>query len=367
MLRLLPTLFILGCAAFAADMHPPRFVGSPSCQSSSCHGGGVGRDQVIIWEKKDPHSRAHAVLATARSSAMAKALGIGDAQKSARCTVCHSPLQSLPAERLLAGVQTQKGVSCESCHGPAEPWLLFHTRTDVSHAQRVTAGLRELTDLYARANACVACHLNLDEDLASRGHHPEMFFELDGQMNAEPPHYKDKGTWIGPKAWLTGQAVSLRELSWKLSKKEEPTLVPRWQAHLWLLEKTGDLPSALTPQTAYSQAQSAADQMARKSAKGTWSKERTSKLLQLYAGLANEFRDSPLPPAEQVRRAELLVMAVDRLWNALKKDAGSKSEAVDSTNIELINLARTQFTFDPKPFAETLAKLASALESLPKN
>ena len=36
--------------------------------------------------------------------------------------------------------------------------------------------------------------------------HPEMFFELDGQMVAEPPHWKDEGTWLGPRAWLTGQA-----------------------------------------------------------------------------------------------------------------------------------------------------------------
>jgi polysaccharide export outer membrane protein len=183
-------LLCLPATAAAVDLARPAFAGSQSCMSSSCHGGGVGKDQGIIWAKKDPHSRADAVLSTARSARMAEALKIPDPKVSVRCTVCHSPMETLPAERfsLLKNFEPEKGVSCESCHGASEPWVRFHTRPDVSHAQRVAAGLRELTDLYARANACVACHLNLDPEIANVGRHPELSTKVpvrpDGKITA---------------------------------------------------------------------------------------------------------------------------------------------------------------------------------------
>jgi hypothetical protein len=355
--------------AIAAPLNlaPPAFAGSQSCMSSSCHGGGVGKDQGIIWAKKDPHSRAEAVLATARSARIAEALKIPDPKVSARCTVCHSPMETLPAERLslLKNFEPEKGVSCESCHGASEPWLRFHTRPDVSHAQRVAAGLRELTDLYARANACVACHLNLDAEIATAGRHPEMFFELDGQMAAQPPHYKDDGAWIGPRAWQTGQAVALREMSWKLSLQKDEALVSRWKALVWLLRKSG--PLEVVPNTpSFSAAQFAADRLAKQSAHSIWSSEKTLQLLRTYSAASAEFRDPAVSAEELRRRGEVLVMAVDRLWSALKTEGGVKSDNFDSALRVLVDLARAQVGFDQRLFAAALEQLEVALERLPQ-
>ncbi len=138
------------------------FVGSIGCKSSSCHGGaGPKRSQYITWSQKDFHTKAYAVLLNARSERMAEGLGIAAAQSSARCTSCHSPFQSVAPSRLARTAHPDEGVSCESCHGAAGGWLRGHTRTDWTYNTRVAAGMRDLRNLYVRANACVACHQNL--------------------------------------------------------------------------------------------------------------------------------------------------------------------------------------------------------------
>ena len=154
-----------------------RFTGEESCRSAGCHGGGVGKNQCSIWEKKDAHARAQAILANARSQRIGQALGMADPSKEGRCTICHSPFESIPQDRFVGGIKPEQGVSCETCHGPAEDWIRFHTRKDISREQRLSAGMREMNDLYNRANTCVACHLYIDPEYVKAGH-PEMFFEL---------------------------------------------------------------------------------------------------------------------------------------------------------------------------------------------
>ena len=167
------------------------FIGAVGCKSSSCHGGaGAKRSQYITWSLHDYHTKAFPVLLNARSARIAEGLGITEAQTSARCTVCHSPLQSVAQSRVAATVRPDEGVSCESCHGAAGGWLRGHTRTDWTYNIRVSAGMRDLRSLYVRANACVACHQNVPADILKAGH-PELFFELDGQSVAEPKHWRD--------------------------------------------------------------------------------------------------------------------------------------------------------------------------------
>ncbi|MBA3963780.1 MAG: hypothetical protein H0X40_18025, partial [Chthoniobacterales bacterium] len=221
-----------------ATLQTDRFVGAVGCKSSSCHGGaGDKRSQYLTWVQQDFHSRAYAVLVDARSTRMAESLSLPSAQTSARCTVCHSPLQAVAPARLTNTAQADEGVSCESCHGAAESWLRGHTRKDWSDATRVAAGMRDLRSFYVRANSCVSCHQHLDPDLLAAGH-PELIFELDGQSVAEPKHWRDDPL-SGPRAWLVGQAVALREVSWALSKMETPNLgeVARWDGLVWLLAK----------------------------------------------------------------------------------------------------------------------------------
>ena len=312
--------FALATPAGAAEM-TTRFTGEPSCASSSCHGGGTGKDQCLTWEKMDFHTRAPAILAVKRSQRIAETLGIADATKDARCTICHNPLQSLPAARFASAKPEvrDQGVSCETCHGPAETWLRFHTRLDLSHEQRIGAGMREMRDLYDRANVCVACHLNVDPTLVKAGH-PEMFFELDGQMHDQPPHWKEKenDAWLGPRAWLTGQAVDLRELGWKLAAAPaDENLQARVMELFWLLGQAPD-PCPLHDASAENpkSVQTAADRLARIVNHEAWTHDSTAGFLKKLAQTNETFRDATVAPADQRRRAEVLLLALDRLWTA---------------------------------------------------
>ena len=347
-------------AAAEQPLTAPRFTGSSSCASSSCHGGGEGKNQSLTWLRKDFHSRAHAILSTNRSARMAETLGLGDPRQSARCTVCHSPQQALPGARFVAGAVRDEGVSCETCHGPAEPWLLFHTRRDVTHEQRVAAGMRELVNFHGRANACIACHLNIDADLVRAGH-PEMFFELDGQVAAQPPHWTDAGTWLGPRAWLVGQATALREMSWKLSHAQDPELFARWQALGWLLRQNRSGPR-LPDGADFRAMQTAAERLARAAAAEDFTREKVLALLRTYGSLAAEFREKAAPAPELRRRGEVLVLAVDRLWAGLKTNAGAASPQLDSALEVLAQLSRAQAAFTPDRYAAALEQVEVALE-----
>src|SRR5207237_10680396 len=137
-------------------------------------------------------------------------VGGGDAPVNSRCTVCHAPFQSVAQTRLASTAHADEGVSCETCHGAAGSWLRGHTRSDWTYAMRVSAGMRDLRNLYIRANPSVACHQNVDNDLLKAGH-PALAFELDSQSVNEPKHWRDDDDWSGARSWLVGQAVALRE------------------------------------------------------------------------------------------------------------------------------------------------------------
>ncbi|PYI89891.1 MAG: hypothetical protein DME26_00015 [Verrucomicrobia bacterium] len=224
-----------------------KFLGAASCSSSSCHGGdATNRNQNLIWSRRDFHTRSYATLTTARSERLAETLKLGEAPKSLRCTVCHAPFHEVAEGRRGAGVRSQESVSCETCHGPAEGWLRTHTRADLTHGERIRTGLRDFKNLYARANTCVPCHQTVENDLLAAGH-PELIFELDGQAVAEPKHWREKHEWIGPQAWLVGQAVALREMSWQLSREQTAAdrVAPNWSGLLWLLQRIdGEMPGA---------------------------------------------------------------------------------------------------------------------------
>lgn len=353
---------LLAASAAAAEVRTAvtaRFTGSPSCSSTSCHGGGTGHNESIIYERRDPHAVAHGILGKGTSMRISEALGISDPMHAAQCTVCHAPMQGVPADRLVKEAKADRAVGCEACHGPAENWLRFHVRPDATFAQIVSAGMRDLNDVYGRANTCIACHLNLDESIRAAGH-PELFFELDGQCMAQPPHYKDQRPAIGPRSWLTGQAAALRELSWKLAAKKDERLQQRWKATLWLLRKT-DAGKRGLPETAdFAAMQTAADKLAKQAANGSWTREQLAKQLADYIYVRAEFTDPKADRTELRRRAEVLVPALDRLWQALKKEGGAQSPDFEQ-GLDLANLlARDGEDFDPVRFAAALERLEVA-------
>jgi Cytochrome c554 and c-prime len=315
--------------AEVAPIKGGQFVGVAGCKSSSCHGGaGEKRNQYLTWLQKDFHARAYAILTNARSARIAETLGLPVAQESNRCTVCHSPFQSVAATRLAPTAHPDEGVSCESCHGAAESWLRGHTRKDWNYAMRVTAGMRDLKSSYVRANTCVACHQNLDSDIAKAGH-PELTFELDGQSVAEPEHWRDDDPSSGLRAWLVGQAVALREMSWALSKNETPDAeaTAKWKGLVWLLAKATaqqtnlpviDQPGGTTSPAVFTGAQAQADLLARRAAESRSSNDFAQQLLRALAATDSEFVNSKETSNDLLfRRAQRLVLALDRLSNVV--------------------------------------------------
>ena len=355
-----------------APVKSSQFVGVAGCKSSSCHGGaGEKRSQYLTWLQKDFHARAYAILTNARSARIAETVGLPVAQGSNRCTVCHSPFQSVAATRLAPTAHPDEGVSCESCHGAAESWLRGHTRKDWNYAMRVTAGMRDLKSFYARANTCVACHQNLDSDIAKAGH-PELTFELDGQSVAEPKHWRDDDPSSGLRAWLVGQAVALREMSWALSKNETPPAeaTTKWKGLAWLLAKATaqqtnlpviDQPGDTTSPAVFTGAQAQADLLARRAAESRLSNDFAQQLLRALAATDSEFVISKETALDLLfRRAQRLVLALDRLANAVSSEAPGTAKNPSLT--QLFEDVRSRADFQAPRFVEHLRNFRATIK-----
>ena len=308
---------------------PARFAGSAGCSASSCHGGGGStQSEFTQWSKLDfHHERPFATLTTPRAARIAENLKISDPTQDARCTVCHAPLQTVPAGLLSKDNKITEGVSCENCHAPAENWLRSHTRKDWTTADRVQAGMRDLKNLYVRANTCVACHQNVDAETRAAGH-PELMFELDGQSATEPRHWAKSKDKPGPQIWLVGQAVALREISWQLAgeKNPEQNLRDQWTGLLRLLQPMSGMEShwpafepgfLATNADAWAGVQRWSDEFAKAAANVVWSDDLTRHCLKTLAGSIDPLADRDLSTMAQARYAERLVLVLDRLMVSL--------------------------------------------------
>ena len=73
------------------------------------------------------------------------------------------------------------------------------------------------------------------------------------------------------------------------------------------------------------------------------------------------FRDERVSAVEHRRRAEVLVLAIDRLWQALKSN-GATEPADFAARLKLTaDEARTQQDFDPARFAAALQQVEVSL------
>lgn len=344
-------LLAITLTAHGAD----RFVGWQSCSTTGCHGGGTGDDQVHAWRKLDRHSRAHGTLISQRSQRIGEALKIAEPQKSAQCTVCHSPMESAAPERIAKNLkQPNHGVSCEACHGPAEGYLRFHTRPDTSHAQRVAAGLRDLDSTYQQANSCVGCHGNIGDQLLKAGH-PGLRFELARQLVEMPPHWQGFDQSQSGKAWLVSQAALLRELSSRAD--ENPGQKARIEALQWLLRETGDGAEHLPPDAGAGQMRAAADKLAKSASAAKWNAAKTRAQFDRTVALASQVKD-----AGAFARAEVLVPALRALTLGIGKDTAVKAK----DQLIALDLAiRSPATFDAGKFATAVTELANVVAAKP--
>lgn len=313
------------------------------------------------WESRDVHRRAASTLNTARAEQMALSLGLTNgvgqatAAQSPRCTACHAPGATVPTARSLGILDAAEGVACETCHAPAETWIRSHTRPgpprdDFSYTDKVADGLRDLRDLRVRANVCVACHENLERAVLEAGH-PELIFELDGQTRQEPRHWVEKTGYHGAKAWLVGQAVAWREVAWLRAQPAEATerAAVREGALSWLVLKAAK---------ALGVAESAPEELARRASSRSWSNADTEAVLRALGSSAADFRAKEVPAPVHARRAERLVLGLDRLVAALPE---SRAKALEPGLDELFKRAQSLPDFAPERFADALADFAAKL------
>ena len=377
-----PTPAIVTARTFR-NVDSADFIGAVGCSSSMCHGGGpspitastvvVGdRNAFTIWKARDAHAKSWATLATERSARMSAAIGAGKPQETSRCTECHALMQAVNAARVGPLSRVEDGISCETCHGPAKSWIRSHTRKDLTHAQNVTTGLRDLENLYIRANTCVACHQVLPPDLQKAGH-PPLWFDLDGLSVAEPKHWKEKGDWRGPQAWLVGQATALRETSWALNKRDSSADMEReqWRALLWLLRKTTDTLGGF-PKFEYltniemspgnlARAQGTADELARTASTRTWDATTTRQVMDTLAATDGDFVTGKEPLLAVQTRAVRLTLALTRLlapFEAQNKERWAKPSE-ELQKLVLANDARLEF--NPTNFANQLRAFQKSL------
>lgn len=229
LLMLLTMSAMLGAAPLPQD-DDYKHMGVATCASSICHGktsaqtdGNVQLNEYRLWSSTDFHSRAYRVLSNPESKAMAKALGLANAQNAAMCLDCHT--DHVPSERRGPKFQLSDGVGCEGCHGGAEKWLRSHTEPGVSHQDNIDAGLFPLSDPIARADVCLSCHMGTKDKFTTHAimaaGHPRLSFELDTFTANQPAHYQVDKDYIDRKGdhpvgylWAVGQVeMAKRQLA----------------------------------------------------------------------------------------------------------------------------------------------------------
>ncbi len=338
-----------------------------TCMTSGCHGGaGLDRGAYNIWRNYDPHFDASATLTNGRSSAMARQLGIENAAKSKSCTVCHSPMSQVPPSRLAEppeGHQVDSGVSCANCHGPAENWLLSHTRPDYPKDALARLGMRQLGSAYQRANNCVACHQNLSDELV-RVKHPPLIFDLDGLLVAEPKHWREGDGFSAAKTWLVGQAVALRETAAQAAREPGERRTAEIEGIRALLKVTGagwdDSGKDLIR---------AADEFAKRVSGAPMNPEQSRAILFKLLGDRTPFQSEAFSGVAQEYRswsigyyAERLTLAIDRLNQSLVA-SGQQGLVAKELLDPLFDAAKPPESFDAVTAAEFVRKLDRVLKS----
>lgn len=226
----LVTALLLPCAAAAADAGSAggKHLGVASCAGSTCHGSTrpfadsrIRQDEYFVWQRKDAHARAYDTLRSARSQAIARKLGLGEAATAPRCLVCHA--DDVPQAQRGERFQLSDGIGCEACHGSAEKWIGPHAAGYKSNEERSAAGLQPTWDPLARAAICSDCHVGSDSHPMSHAimaaGHPPLLFELDTFQVLEPPHWhvdagyvQRKGAQDPARNWAAGQAEGARKV-----------------------------------------------------------------------------------------------------------------------------------------------------------
>jgi hypothetical protein len=141
---------ILCLVFFAANalIAQNKYVGAKSCKM--CHNNPAKGEQYNKWSST-LHSKAFATLSSDAAMTYAKANGIADPSKEAKCLKCHSTAAAADASLLTATITKEEGVSCESCHGAGSAYKTMSIMKDKATA--ITNGLN-IPD----QKTCEKCH-----------------------------------------------------------------------------------------------------------------------------------------------------------------------------------------------------------------
>jgi hypothetical protein len=124
-----------------------KYIGADKCKM--CHNKPTTGEQYKKW-MNDPHAKALATLSGKKAVDYAKANGIANAAKEAKCLKCHSTYEAAGAS-LRGGILAEEGVSCESCHGPGSGYKSPAIMKDQQLALKT--GL-----ILPTKELCVKCH-----------------------------------------------------------------------------------------------------------------------------------------------------------------------------------------------------------------
>ena len=174
------------------------------------------------------------------------------------------------------------------------------------------------------------------------------------------------------RAWLVGQAAALREISWALSKNEtlDAGEIVRWKGLAWLLAKVTaqqtslpviDQPSATSSPAVFSSAQQQSDLLARRAAESQLSDDFAQQLLRALATTDSEFVISKETSHDLLfRRAQRLVLALDRLSSAVSSDA--PGAAKNPALIQLFEDVQSHGNFQVPRFVEHLRNFRATIK-----
>ena len=216
-------LLALALLASSVSAAPDQHLGVGSCSNAVCHGAVVPKptpalplNEYVIWSARDAHAKAYETLTSARSKAIASALGLPDATTAGICLDCHT--DNAPVAKRGPTFQLNDGVGCESCHGAASRWIDSHAQQGRSHAENLALGMEDLVDPRARVERCLDCHLGNDTQRATHAMmaagHPRMSFEVDAFSVLMPFHHRPDAAyakrkaitppWAIPASWNSG-------------------------------------------------------------------------------------------------------------------------------------------------------------------
>ncbi|QDT36193.1 multiheme c-type cytochrome [Stratiformator vulcanicus] len=229
--------------------HSELLSAASSCSGRGCHGRarptegeGAGLNEFTLWQYRDPHTTAYAVLKSAESVRISELLYADRLSKDGRlpdelkpwndvtCVACHGSIAKVKTERpdrQANFTATGRGISCDSCHVEPAKWMGGHVElaSYQAEADRRAAyknvGMPYLSDPYVAGETCAACHVgsaataefparDVNHDLIAAGH-PRLLFDLPTFLDAIPPHWRGKGPATNRlECWAAGQVTGSR-------------------------------------------------------------------------------------------------------------------------------------------------------------